>query len=146
MKHKDPASALMDCLQKEKKCFDALLGKLNEQLEAIQKDDEARLTAIIAEKDQLLAGREDSEEEMKKIVSGLTPKALGEAEQKTGELGKQVEAVLEKIIELENACQVELQARKFLVQDKIFDLKQGRTLLKGYGTTPRIKPKISKNV
>jgi hypothetical protein len=47
---------------------------------------------------------------------------------------------------VENNCQVKLKASKFIAQDKIIDLKQKRNLLKGYGTSGRIKPKISKSV
>jgi hypothetical protein len=32
------------------------------------------------------------------------------------------------------------------VLEKIKDVKNGQVLLKGYGTPPRIKPKISNNV
>lgn len=146
MTHKDPELSVREFLQREKKRFDTLLNKLQEQLDAIQKQDEPRLQGIIRAKAELLESREKEEPGVEKILAGLSRTAVEAIEKKTGALKKEVEEVLAKIIELENTCQVELQAKKFLTQDKIFDLKQGRTLLKGYGTPPRIKPRISKNI
>ena len=62
------------------------------------------------------------------------------------ELGKRIELDLEKIIEQEQVCQEKLSLVKNGLLEKMKAVKKGQTLLKGYGLSQRIKPKISKNV
>ena len=146
MKKNDPTSSILKFLGEEKKCYDQLLLLVKEQVETIEKEDQLRLEAIMEEKAVILLATRVNEEKIEQIVTKLSGENLQRIEQVVGGVRKEVEVVLEQIIELENACQTELKARKFLVQDKILDLKQKRTLLKGYGGSQRIKPKISKNV
>ena len=62
------------------------------------------------------------------------------------EMGKRIELDLEKIIEQEQVCQEKLSLVKNGLLEKMKAVKKGQTLLKGYGLSQRIKPKISKNV
>ncbi|GJL77139.1 MAG: hypothetical protein NPINA01_01280 [Nitrospinaceae bacterium] len=146
MKRNDPAVSVLKFLQEEKKHYDELLQLVKEQVAVIEKEDETRLQAIVEEKDGLLKATRGNESAIEQVITGLSEEALTNVEQAAGDLRKEVEGVLQQIIELENFCQVELKARKFLAQDKILDLKERKTLLKGYKTSQRIKPKISKNV
>ena len=130
----------------EKKCYDEVLGLLKEQIHAIEQEDEQSLDTIIEKKDVLLKTARANETRLEKVMSGLSEGELAEAGKQARELRMEVESVLEQIIAMENNCQVELKARKFLTQDKILELKQRKNLLKGYGTSQRVKPKISKNV
>ncbi|MFQ5451346.1 MAG: flagellar export chaperone FlgN [Nitrospinaceae bacterium] len=146
MQSKDSASLVLKLLREEKKCCDRLLEKLKEQTEAIEQDDESRLKEIIEHKDGCIRTTRDIEKELERTLGGLSAAEKEQMQIKAEGLIQELADVLEKIVELENNCQVELQARKFLVQDKLLDLKQGRTLLKGYARNKRVKPKISKNI
>ena len=145
LKHNDPAVTILEYLRKEKKCYDEVLGLLNEQMQAIEQEDEKSLDAIIEKKETILQTAGENETRLEQAVAEFSRKELAEAGKQTGELKMEVESVLAQIIEMENNCQAELKARKFLTQDKILDLKQRKNLLKGYGTSQRVKPKISKN-
>ena len=146
MKPNDPASSVLKFLREEKNCYDELLHLMKEQRDTIEHEDETRLQAIMGEKDEILQVTRKNESRIEQVLTGLSEEKLKQIEQAAGSLRKEVVDVLDQIIELENACQVELKARKFLAQDKILDLKERKNLLKGYKTSQRIKPRISKNV
>lgn len=146
LKHNDPTGSILDLLRKEKKCYDEVLGLMNEQMHAIEQEDEKSLNAIIEKKENILQTAGDNEIRLEQARAEFSRKELAEAGKQAGGLRMEVESVLAQIIEMENNCQAELKARKFLTQDKILDLKQRKNLLKGYGTSQRVKPKISKNV
>ena len=145
MKHNDPTASILEFLRKEKKCYDEILDLLNKQMQAIEQEDEKSLDVIIEKKESILQTAGENETRLEHAVAEFSSEELAEAGKQTGELKMEVESVLAQIIEMENNCQAELKARKFLTQDKILDLKQRKNLLKGYGTSQRIKPKISKN-
>ena len=146
LKHNDPTGSILDLLRKEKKCYDEVLGLMNEQMQAIEQEDEKSLNAIIEKKENILQTAGDNEIRLEQARAEFSRKELAEAGKQAGGLRMEVESVLAQIIEMENNCQAELKARKFLTQDKILDLKQRKNLLKGYGTSQRVKPKISKKV
>jgi Zn-dependent M32 family carboxypeptidase len=146
MKQNQPAKAVHELLHEEKKSYDQLLLLVKEQVNIIQQEDETRLQAIVEEKETILQVTRKNETRIEELLAGGNRETSTQIEQVAGNLRKEVAAVLEQIIALENNCQAELLARKFLVQDKILDLKERKTLLKGYKTSQRIKPKISKSV
>jgi len=145
MKQNQPAKAVLEFLQEEKKCYDQLLLLVEEQVSSIQQEDETRLQAIMEEKDNILQITRKNETRIEELLTGWSGETSIQIEKAAASLREEVAAVLEQIIALENDCQAELLARKFLVQDKILDLKERKTLLKGYKTSQRIKPNISKN-
>jgi hypothetical protein len=146
LKHNDSTASILELLRIEKKCYDQVLNLLKEQTRAIEQEDEKTLDAVLKKKDGILQTARDNGSRLQTAVAKLSGKDLAGVEKRAGGLKNEIESILAQIIEMENNCQAELQARKFLAQDKIFDLKQNRNLLKGYGTSQRIKPKISKNV
>ncbi len=146
MKQNQTTKAVLKFLQEEKTCYDQLLLLVREQVASIQQEDETRLQAIVEEKDKILQVTRKNETRIEELLTEGNQETSTQIEKVADDLRKEVAVVLEQIIELENECQAELKARKFLVQDKILDLKDKKTLLKGYKTPQRIKPKISKSV
>jgi len=146
LKHQDSAKSILEFLRIEKKCYDEVLHLMDEQIQAIEQEDEKKLDAVIEKKDGILQTARDNKSQLETAISQLSEKGMALVREQAGKLKMGIESVLAQIIEVENNCQVELKARKFIAQDKIIDLKQRRNLLKGYGSTGRIKPKISKNV
>ena len=146
LKHKDSTASILEFLRIEKKCYDEVLSLMKEQIQAIEQEDEKSLDAVIEKKSGILQTARTNETRLEKYVTGLSENERAKAGKQAGELKTGIETVLAQIIEIENNCQAELKARKFLAQDKIIDLKQKRNLLKGYGMSGRVKPKISKNV
>ena len=123
-----------------------LLQKIGEQVEAVNNQDHSRLAVIIEDKEGLIAGLNDTDQKIADLACDLDEATRESLVGEFEELGRRIEADLEKIIEQETVCQEKLNIVKNEVLEKIKDVKNGKVLLKGYGISPRIKPKISKNV
>ncbi len=115
-------------------------------MEAVNIQADSQVTRIVGDKEELIAELNETDQKIADLVKGLdeaTRKSLmGECE----DLVHRIEDVLEKIIAMETVCQEKLNQVKSEVVEKIVGLKNGQVLLKGYGVSPRIKPKISKNI
>jgi len=146
LKDNNPTASILEFLRIEKKCYDEVLHLMDEQMQAIEQEDEKKLDAVIEKKDGIIQIARNNESHLETAIGQLSEKEIALVQEQAGDLKMGIESVLAQIIEVENNCQVELKSRKFIAQDKIIDLKQKRNLLKGYGTSGRIKPKISKNV
>ena len=77
------------------------------------------------------------------LRSDIVNRLLGgeEDEQTTPFLDRLVE-----IAEMENDCEKKLMNERFEIFERMKSLKNGRTLLKGYGRSPRIKPKLKGSI
>jgi len=140
------AEETLTWLQAEKKYYDQLLSKLDEQEQAIDAEDEARLAIIFADKDQLIAEIAAID---RKLAEGLARVSASSREKivtRSKGLVRELTDRLHKIVELENACEKKLQKNKAALKGRIGQLKQGRTLLKGYEPARKIAPKVSRNV
>jgi len=123
-----------------------LLEKMSEQMEAVNSQDNSRLAVIVEAKEGLIDGLNETDQEIAALVEGLDEAAQESLVNENEKLGNRIESDLGKIIEQETVCQEKLNLVKSEVLEKIKTVKNGQTLLKGYGVSKRIKPKISKNV
>ena len=130
---------------KQKTCA-RLLEKMDEQMEAVISQDNSRLALIIEVKEELVVGLNETDQKIADLAKGLSETAQESLVNENEELGKRIESDLEKIIEQETICQTKLDLVKSELLEKLKALKRGQILLKGYGTSQRIKQKISKNV
>ena len=131
--------------QKQKTCA-RLLQKMGEQMEAVSNQDNSRLAVIIEDKEGLIAGLNDTDQKIADLARDLDEATRKSLAREFEELARRIESDLEKIIEQESVCQEKLNIVKNEVLEKMKRVKNGQVLLKGYGISPRIKPKISKNV
>ena len=127
-----------------------LLAKLAEQMEnqvkAIDQNDEPLLTQILDEKETVIESLVSDDQELEKGVALLDEKSRVAIASKLKELGAQVESEIQKIIGMENDCEKKLLNEKSELFEKMRSTKNGRTLLKGYGVSARIKSKISGSI
>ncbi len=127
-----------------------LLAKLAEQMEnqvkAIDQNDEPLLTQILDEKEAVIESLVSDDQELEKGVALLDEKSRVAIASKLKELGAQVESEIQKIIGMENDCEKKLLNEKSELFEKMRSTTNGRTLLKGYGVSARIKPKISGSI
>ena len=123
-----------------------LLQKMGEQMEAVNNQDHSRLAVIIEGKEGLIAGLNETDQKISDLARDLDEATRESLTREFEELGRRIDTDLKKIIEQETVCQEKLNIVKNEVLEKIKDVKNGKVLLKGYGISPRIKPKISKNV
>ena len=130
---------------KQKTCAQ-LLEKMGEQMEAERIQDNSRLLLIIEVKENLILDLNKTDQKISDLAKNLSDTTQRSLVKDNEELSNRIELDLEKIIEQETVCQKKLNILKNGILEKIKALKKGQTLLKGYGLSQRIKPKISKNV
>ena len=123
-----------------------LLEKMEEQVEAVDSQDESRLSEIVEGKEALITVLGETDGKINALADDLDQAVLESLTSENAELAQSIESVLEKIIEQETDCQKKLNLVKNEVLKKILAVKSGQKLLKGYGISQRIKPKISKNI
>jgi len=123
-----------------------LAGQMENQVEAIDQNDEPLLTQILDEKEAVIESLVSDDQELEKRVALLDKKSRVAIASKLKELGTQIESEIQKIIGMENDCEKKLLNEKSELFEKMRSTKNGRTLLKGYGVSARIKSKISGSI
>ena len=123
-----------------------LAGQMENQVKAIDQNDEPLLTQILDEKEAVIESLVSDDQELEKGVALLDEKSRVAIASKLKKLGAQVESEIQKIIGMENDCEKKLLNEKSELFEKMRSTKNGRTLLKGYGVSARIKPKISGSI
>ena len=123
-----------------------LAGQMENQVKAIDQNDGPLLTQILDEKEAVIESLVSDDQELEKGVALLDDKSRIAIVSKLKKLGAQVESEIQKIIGMENDCEKKLLNEKSELFEKMRSTKNGRTLLKGYGVSARIKPKISGSI
>jgi len=123
-----------------------LAGQMENQVKAIDQNDELLLTQILDEKEAVIESLVSDDQELEKGVALLDDKSRIAIASKLKKLGAQVESEIQKIIGMENDCEKKLLNEKSELFEKMRSTKNGRTLLKGYGVSARIKSKISGSI
>ena len=123
-----------------------LAGQMENQVKAIDQNDEPLLTQILDEKEAVIESLVSDDQELEKGVAFLDEKSRVAIASKLKELGTQIESEIQKIIVMENDGEKKLLNEKSELFEKMRSTKNGRTLLKGYGISARIKPKISGSI
>jgi flagellar biosynthesis/type III secretory pathway chaperone len=137
---------IFSLLKHKQKTCSRLLEKMKEQMKAVEIRNGSRLESIIEEKETLIADLNEIDQKIAGLARDLDQTILTSLTSGNTGLAKRIESDLEKIIEQETVCQTKLNLVKSEVLEKIKAVKSGHRLLKGYGVTQRIKPKISKNI
>ena len=123
-----------------------LTGQMEKQVKSIDQNDEPSLTKILDEKETVIESLVSDDQELEQGVALLDEKRRVAIANKLKELGTKIESEIEKIIGMENDCEKKLLNEKFELLEKMRSTRNGRTLLKGYGISQRIKPKISGSI
>ena len=127
-----------------------LLARLTEQMvkqvKAIDQNDESSLTKILDEKEAVIESLVIDDRELEKGVALLDEKIRVAIANKLKELGTQIKSEIEKITGMENDCEKKLLNEKSELLKKMRSTRNGHTLLKGYGVSARIRPKISGSI
>jgi hypothetical protein len=123
-----------------------LTRQMDKQVKSIDQNDKALLTIILDEKESVIESLVSEDQKLKKGVALLDDKSRVGIANKLKDLGIKIESEIEKIIRMENDCEKRLLNEKFELLEKMKSTRNGRTLLKGYGISKRIKPKISGSI
>ena len=133
-------------LEKKITLLGELEGQIKRQIKAIEESDEPALIQALEAKENIIAVLVKDDEEFDKYIAHLDDKNRKIIAKKLKEFGVRIETETEKIIEIENRCEKKLINEKQDLLVKMKSLKNGRTLLKGYRLSARIKPRISGSI
>lgn len=133
-------------LEKKITLLGELKGQIKRQIKAIEESDEPALIQALEAKENVIAVLVKDDEEFDKYIAHFDDKNRKIIAKKLKEFGVRIETETEKIIEIENRCEKKLINEKQDLLVKMKSLKNGRTLLKGYRLSARIKPKISGSI
>jgi hypothetical protein len=133
-------------LEKKLTLLAKLTGQMDEQVRSIDQNDESSLTKILDEKESVIESLVSEDQELKKGVALLDDRSRVAIANKLKDLGTKIESEIEKIIRMEKDCEKKLLNEKFELLEKMKSTRNGRTLLKGYGISKRIKPQISGSI
>ena len=133
-------------LEKKITLLGELEGQIKRQIKAIEESDEPALIQAIEAKENVIAVLVKDDEEFDKYIAHLDDKNRKIIAKRLKEFGVRIETETEKIIEIENRCEKKLINEKQDLLVKMKSLKNGRTLLKGYRLSARIKPRISGSI
>ena len=133
-------------LEKKITLLGELEGQIKRQIKAIEESDEPALIQALEAKENVIAVLIKDDEEFDKYIAHLDDKNRKIIAKKLKEFGVRIETETEKIIEIENRCEKILINEKQELLVKMKSLKNGRTLLKGYRLSARIKPRISGSI
>ena len=133
-------------LEKKITLLGELEGQIKRQIKAIEESDEPALIQALEAKENVIALLVKDDEEFDKYIAHLDDKNRKIIAKKLKEFGVRIETETEKIIEIENRCEKKLINEKQDLLVKMKSLKNGRTLLKGYRLSARIKPRISGSI
>ena len=123
-----------------------LTRQMDKQVRSIDQNDEPSLTKILDEKESVIESLVSNDQELNNGVAFLDDKSRVAIANKLKGLETKIESQIEKIIGMENNCEKKLLNEKFELLEKMKSTRNGRTLLKGYGVSKRIKPKISGSI
>jgi adenylate cyclase len=123
-----------------------LAGQMEKQVKAVDQNDVSSLTQILDEKEAVIESLVSDDQKLEKEVALLDEKNRVAIANKLKGLGTLIESEIEKITRMENDCEKNLLNEKMELLEKMRSTRNGRTLLKGYGVSARIKPKISGSI
>ena len=133
-------------LEKKLALLKELKGQIKKQTKAVDVSDERLLAQILSAKEKVIESLIKDDQELNKQVAILDEKNRIAIANNLREFDIQIEIETEKIAEMENDCEKKLMNERFELFEKMKLLKNGRTLLKGYGRSPRIKPKLKGSI
>ena len=137
---------IKEILEKKISLLGELKGQMKRQIKAIDDNDEPSLIQVLELKENMIASLVKDDEEFNKCLARLDDKNRKFIAKNLKQFGARIEKEIKKIIEIENDCEKKLTNEKQGLLVKMKSLKNGRTLLKGYGISARIKPKISGSI
>ena len=123
-----------------------LKGHLKKQNKAVDENDERLLAQTLNAKEKVIESLIKDDQDLDRQVAILDEKNRIAIANNLQEFEIQIEKETEIISGMENDCEENLMTERFELFERMKSLKNGRTLLKGYGRSPRIKPKFKGSI
>ena len=144
MNFKNSKQLIINNLKKEKSCFEDLIVKIGEQKKAIEDKDAERVLEIIKEKNVLIEGFQNIEEEVAAQIKILSKADIQSLEKEEKSLKQSLEKLLETIVSMEDECEKDIGLKMQEIEKRIIGLQEGKKIGKGYGMALKSRPLISR--
>ena len=137
---------IKNLLEKKLILLKELKEHLQKQNKAVDENDERFLAQILSAKEKVIESLIEDDQDLDRQVAILDEKTRIVIANNLQEFEIQIERETKKISEMENDCEKILTSEKFELFERIKSLIKVRALLKGYGRSPRIKPKLKGSI
>ena len=137
---------IKNLIEKKLTLLKELKGHLQKQNKAVDGNDERLLAQILNAKEKVIESLIKDDQDLDRQVAILDEKNRIAIANNLQDFEIQYERETEKIFEMENDCEKKLMNERFELFKRMKTLKNVRTLLKGYGRSPRIKPKLKGSI
>ena len=137
---------IKNLLEKKLILLKELEEHLQKQIKAVGENDERLLAQILSAKEKVIESLIKDDQDLDRQVAMLDEKTRIVIANNLQEFEIQIERETKKIAEMENDCEKKLMDERFELFERMKSLKNGRSLLKGYGRSPRIKSKLKGSI
>jgi len=134
MNERNAIQTILNHLQEQHQQYVQLLELAEQQKQAIDDNANERLLEIVNAKNPLVQRSHQLEQEIVDLAQTLTQEEQQELVKQGETLKGEVLKTLDSLIQLEEVCSKELEARKNENQQQLQDFKDRKKGLKGYGS------------
>ncbi len=146
MKTEDSSTQILTLLGQELQYYEKLGSLLEEQKEIIEKKTIDRLMEVIQEIQKFQQIISGLDKRIKDYMDGLDDTQREHIIVQTKKIRTQIESKILNIISLENYCEDFINREKVEIEGKMSDLKHGKNVIKGYGSSVLKNSFISKKL
>ncbi len=130
---------IIENLKQQKNCYQQLLIHLQEQQEAVGKQDDEGLMKAIKNKNEYVQRLHQLEKEMNTRLDQMTQGEQDQVARETESLRSEIIHSLEKLIAGEEESQKAITQQRNELEDQIKQFKKTKNLFKGYQDPPSSK-------
>ena len=140
------ADQIMKWLEGQRDGYALLLEIMEKQKVVVLEEDEGRLLYVIQEKERVLGNLDEIDGKIQLKIKTLDNNQHDGLIKRSQSLRQEIEFLLSQVLILETFCENYLENKKSSLRNKMKTTKQGRSVLKGYGSSSLQRSRFSKNV
>ena len=146
MKTEDSSTQIIKLLEQEARYYEKLGLLLEEQKEIIERKTIDRLMEVIQKIQKFQQTISELDKRIKRNMDGLDDVKREKTINQTKDIRTKIESKILDIISLQNYCEDFIEREKIEIKGKISNLKQGKNVIRGYGSSVLKNSFISKKL
>ena len=146
MKTEDSSTQIIKLLGQEARYYEKLGLLLEEQKEIIERKTIDRLMEVIQKIQKFQQTISELDKRIKRNMDGLDDVKREKTINQTKDIRTKIESKILDIISLQNYCEDFIEREKIEIKGKISNLKQGKNVIRGYGSSVLKNSFISKKL
>jgi len=146
LKTEDSSTQIIKLLEQEARYYEKLGLLLEEQKEIIERKTIDRLMEVIQKIQKFQQTISELDKRIKRNMDGLDDVKREKTINQTKDIRTKIESKILDIISLQNYCEDFIEREKIEIKGKISNLKQGKNVIRGYGSSVLKNSFISKKL